>query len=483
MPIDHGDSPLDVAATWTVIAEKPQKKHATLDNPGQSSKKSNRNAQVFGEIEKINNMPIDHDGFESSANHHNTTTNLFKHGLFAFKASVNRRKEASLYLDITKNFEDITNLLLELKYNKDQRLHREESPSGNKRKAGPTAKPAPKKRQKQHAAVKTTTAITQAPQKPDYSFRARNSRFPDPNNCESFNLHKREAIPTGQPHQLNATAMKRKIETLASLAKTTLQSTAPTARSSNHCQKMRLPQNIGSNLKNTKDSKNHIDMITRGKSEALAMVMSPSLATNFPAPPQEETSTDIALKKPPNIDGYLQSKRKNQRTASAATATITKITLERTSNVPNTSSPSFAVSAQQTTGTTCHQEAKPNAAKYLAIAHYGATKNRSEYQDVQTTSNAPTATGPTRSITHQTNSPCRNYQANHFQANSPTNNQDTNLQVNSPITHQAKNATTHFSIQVNSSDTIKRRDTITHHGKTYNKRPPRQDQPALSHEE
>ena len=130
-------------------------------------------------------MPIDHDGgFKLPANHHNTTTNIFRHGLCAFKASVNERKEASIYLDITKNFEDITNLLLELKDNKNQSLHQKESPSGNERKAEPKDEPASKKRQqksqKQHAAVETVTAFTQTLQKPDYSFRARNSHVPQP---------------------------------------------------------------------------------------------------------------------------------------------------------------------------------------------------------------------------------------------------------------------------------------------------------------
>ena len=93
MPIDHGDLPLDVAATWTVIAENTPTKQAPLDNPGQSSKKSSRNAQVIGEIRKINNMPIHHGGFESPTDQHrNATTKLFTRGLLDFKASVEKER-------------------------------------------------------------------------------------------------------------------------------------------------------------------------------------------------------------------------------------------------------------------------------------------------------------------------------------------------------------------------------------------------------
>ena len=236
MPIDHGVLPVDVKMARITASRNTPKKQAPLDNSGQSSKKSNRNAQVFGEIEKISNMPIDHGGSKSLADHHhNTTTKLFTRGLIDFKASVDERMMANLYLDILKSLKHSTNLANELSYNISRRLQQNESHAGNKRSihaARMTTKPATKKRQKisekQHAAVRKLTSPSKALQKPDYSFRARNSMFPDPNNCEAFHQQRRDETPTNL-HQLNATATKRKLETTAPLTKSTHQSAAPTA--------------------------------------------------------------------------------------------------------------------------------------------------------------------------------------------------------------------------------------------------------------
>ena len=222
MPIDHGDLPLDVAATWTVIAKNTPKKQASLYNQGQYSKKSNRNAQVFGEFGKINNMPIDHGGSESLANHHrDTTTKLFAHGLLHFKASIDKRMKDNLHLEIIKSLESSINSVNALCYDIHRNMRRKDSFAGNKHGqhgqhgqhvAGsttePTTKPAPTKRQKkshQFAAVETTTALSKVS---NYSFRVRNSMFPDPNNCESFNLNNSESL-CYRPHRLIAATITK----------------------------------------------------------------------------------------------------------------------------------------------------------------------------------------------------------------------------------------------------------------------------------
>ena len=197
MPIDHGDLPLDGAATWTAMAKNTQKKQAPLYNLGQSNQKSNRNAQLFGEIGKIKNMPIDHGGFESPVDHQrNMTTKLFTRGLLDFKASVDNRMRATLFLEILETQENLAILLNKLEYNWNRRLRQEASHSGNKRKVRMTTNPAPRKRQKtchNETNKPTTTTTTQAVK--GYCFVARNTMFPDPNNCHSFNPKRGKFLP------------------------------------------------------------------------------------------------------------------------------------------------------------------------------------------------------------------------------------------------------------------------------------------------
>ncbi|WP_317205542.1 hypothetical protein [Janthinobacterium sp.] len=552
MPIDHGDSPLDVAATWTVIAKNLSKNQVPLYNQGQSSTKRNKNNQAFVEIEKLTNQGIDHGSSEPLAVlYRNTTTKLFKRGLLDFKASVVKRMEATLYIELAKNAENLTISLEELLYNYDRRLRQQESITGNKRKVGPT-KLAPRKRQKksqkQHAAFEKATVITQAPQKPHYTFWARDSMFPDPSNCASFNNQPKEGTPADQSHQLSATASKIKIKKPGPLTTTTHKFTVFTALRSNPSQQSCLPRSTGSNLKNTSSGKNQsTNIFAGGQFKGLPTTENPRRATKFKNLPHKETSTECALKKPPNIECTLQGARKNKNkyTASNDIAThgtnqfsqpATKIpaTPKTALSEPHEASLSgdhhsaanlkkldnnnkiktkieqkihatnaiasitkFGSAASSTkifpsyqAQIANHRQATPNATKkYPVLKHYGATKNSAEHQDVQTSSKLPTATSPTigtgTGIIHHPNSLCSNYQADNFHANSPRNDHDTNLHVNSPITLQVRTAATHFSILGKASDNIKRRDrdTITHHSKTYNKRPPRQDQPALSHEE
>ena len=74
------------------------------------------------------------------------------------------------------------------------------------------------------------------------------------------------------------------------------------------------------------------------------MTKSPRRATKFKKLPHKETSTECALKKPPNIGRTLQRKR-NSNTVSTATATFdAKITFQRAANSPNISLSAFAPS-------------------------------------------------------------------------------------------------------------------------------------------
>ena len=164
--------------------------------------------------------------------------------------------------------------------------------------------------------------------------------------------------------------------------------------------------------------------------------------------------------------------------------------------------------------------------KHPAITHYGSTRNSIEHHDFQMTSHRHDPPTDTQNfeLTHYTdnlhdNSPTTTFQAKN-QAKSPTTNKDkikpaalqptktkippTALPVLSkpsnlkPITHhdhhEAIYATTHYStlnptldsmelyqalqpgLFTSTFDNTKHRDTLRHHGKTYNKRPPRHGQ-------
>ena len=188
--------------------------------------------------------------------------------------------------NITKSVEEITESINAINYNYDRRLRQEESHSGNKRirhASGLTTKPEPTKRQKksqQFAAVeKTTTALSKVSEKPNYSFRARNSMFPDPYNCKSFELHNES--PLYRPQKLNAATTTKKIAMCAT-TKTTHQPKAPTTWSTNHRQQSRLPQHTGSNLKDIRGSQSQsANAFAGGKSKGLAMTKNPRSATKF----------------------------------------------------------------------------------------------------------------------------------------------------------------------------------------------------------
>ena len=272
---DHGVSPLDAAATWTIDGGNAPKKQVPPVNPGQLRKKCNQNDPKIDEIENILdeienlNLTIDYDLGLLAAHHQSiTTTNIYKQKLVAFRASMEKRMMVNLALECATSAENLSKCLTELNYNIDR----------NKRcthVARLITIPAAGKRQKicqkQSKTEKNSTTTTQASR--IYSFIARNTMFPDPNNCHSFNPQKREE---------NSPNLKEQIRSLNQLMKTSADE----------------------------------------KPVALVATSKSLIDTNFPAKPRKETNTEYALKKPPNIVHHLPEKRGKGTTTMGTFATI-----------------------------------------------------------------------------------------------------------------------------------------------------------------